>query len=198
MTNTLTKGATTGLGNTDVVGTMAITEAQIREPISNTLLKSISGVNNMSVQSVANAHEAQMISTGYGKGPSSEGETSTSLTKGGGGKGAVYHQPRHFRWGAGGSNPPSDSDVAGTLLKQEATPAIFDENDEGLGIRRFTPLECERLMGWPDDHTRWNDEGEEAPESRRYEACGDGVAAPVATWIGQRLLAKIKEEERGE
>lgn len=50
------------------------------------------------------------------------------------------------------------------------------------GVRRLTPVECERLMGWPDD---WTAPG---PDSRRYAACGDGVVAPVAEWIGRRLL----------
>ena len=81
-------------------------------------------------------------------------------------------------------------------MKQAATPAVFDEDDTAIGIRRFTPVETERLMGWPDDHTRWNDLGEEAPDGKRYEACGDGVIAPVAQWIGERLIAH-ENEKRG-
>lgn len=55
------------------------------------------------------------------------------------------------------------------------------------GVRRLTPRECERLMGWPDDHTRWDADGNELPDSFRYRACGNGVAAPVAEWIATRL-----------
>jgi DNA (cytosine-5)-methyltransferase 1 len=57
--------------------------------------------------------------------------------------------------------------------------------------RRLTPVECERLMGWPDG---WTAEGiDEAGEryalsdTARYKACGNGVASPVAAWIGFRL-----------
>ena len=49
--------------------------------------------------------------------------------------------------------------------------------------RRLTPLECERLMGWPDNHTLVPS----ASDSGRYKACGNGIASPVAAWIGLRL-----------
>ena len=49
--------------------------------------------------------------------------------------------------------------------------------------RRLTPLECERLMGWPDNHTLIPG----VSDSGRYKACGNGIASPVAAWIGLRL-----------
>lgn len=58
-----------------------------------------------------------------------------------------------------------------------------------VGVRRLTPLECERLMGWEDDWTRYDADGRELADSHRYRLCGNGVVAPVATWIGRRLLA---------
>src|SRR4029453_389882 len=57
-----------------------------------------------------------------------------------------------------------------------------------FGVRPLTPLECERLMGWADDHTRWTSDGREIPDSHRYRLCGNGVVAPVAEWIGHRLV----------
>jgi len=57
-----------------------------------------------------------------------------------------------------------------------------------FGVRRLTPLECERLQGWPDDHTRWTADGKEIPDSHRYRCIGNGVVAPVAEWIGHRLV----------
>lgn len=55
-------------------------------------------------------------------------------------------------------------------------------------VRRLTPMECERLMGWPDGWTDvpWRKK-DVSPDSRRYAACGNGVVAPVAYWIGARL-----------
>ena len=54
-----------------------------------------------------------------------------------------------------------------------------------MSVRRLTPVECERLMGWPDQHTA--PEGVKAPDSKRYAACGDGIVAPVAFWIADRI-----------
>jgi len=63
------------------------------------------------------------------------------------------------------------------------TPLVAD-----VGVRRLTPLECERLMGWPDGHTRYAADGREIPDSHRYRLCGNGVVATVAEWIGHRLV----------
>ena len=52
-----------------------------------------------------------------------------------------------------------------------------------LAMRRLTPVECERLMGWPDG---WTEPA--GADSHRYAACGNGVVAPVAEWIGRRLM----------
>jgi DNA (cytosine-5)-methyltransferase 1 len=57
-----------------------------------------------------------------------------------------------------------------------------------MAVRRLTPLECERLMGWPDDHTRFKADGTEQADTHRYKQCGNGVASPVAEWIGKQLM----------
>lgn len=57
-----------------------------------------------------------------------------------------------------------------------------------MAVRRLTPLECERLMGWPDDQTRYNADGTEQADTHRYKQCGNGVASPVAEWIGKQLM----------
>jgi DNA (cytosine-5)-methyltransferase 1 len=61
---------------------------------------------------------------------------------------------------------------------------------QSLAVRRLTPRECERLMGWPDDHTRWAADGRQVPDSQRYRMCGNGVVAPVAEWVARRLIAR--------
>jgi site-specific DNA-cytosine methylase len=58
-----------------------------------------------------------------------------------------------------------------------------------MAVRRLTPLECERLMGWPDDHTRYRADGTEQVDTHRYKQCGNGVASPVAQWIAKHILA---------
>lgn len=65
--------------------------------------------------------------------------------------------------------------------------------------RRLTPLECERLQGFPDGWTeRGVDEaGEdvEMADSPRYRMCGNAVTVPVAHWLGWRILEVDKEIE---
>ena len=56
-----------------------------------------------------------------------------------------------------------------------------------LAVRRLTPLECERLMGWPDNHTLHRADGTTNSDSARYKQCGNGVVAPVAAWIAKHL-----------
>lgn len=60
------------------------------------------------------------------------------------------------------------------------------------GVRRLTPVECERLMSWPDNWTAVD--GPKTPDSRRYAACGDGVVSNVAEWIGRRIVKVASDE----
>ena len=53
----------------------------------------------------------------------------------------------------------------------------------GLRVRRLTPRECERLQGFPDDHTAIAG----AKDGPRYKALGNSMAAPVMRWIGQQI-----------
>jgi DNA (cytosine-5)-methyltransferase 1 len=63
---------------------------------------------------------------------------------------------------------------------------------QNMTVRRLTPVECERLMGWPDGWTA--PVGVKAADSKRYAACGDGIVSWVAYWIGQRI--RMIEEEK--
>lgn len=49
-------------------------------------------------------------------------------------------------------------------------------------VRRLTPVECERLQGFPDNWTA------SQSDSQRYRQLGNAVAVPVAEWIGRRIL----------
>jgi DNA (cytosine-5)-methyltransferase 1 len=51
-----------------------------------------------------------------------------------------------------------------------------------VGVRRLTPLEAERLQGFPDNWTAGQS------DSARYRQLGNAVAVPVAAWLGQRIL----------
>ena len=61
-------------------------------------------------------------------------------------------------------------------------------------VRRLTPIECERLQGFPDNWTRVpyrKKPAEECPDGPRYAACGNSMAVPVMEWIGRRIDAHV-------
>ena len=63
----------------------------------------------------------------------------------------------------------------------------------GLRVRRLTPIECERLQGFPDNHTRIpyrNKPAEECSAGPRYMACGNSKAVPAVRFVGLRLIGE--------
>jgi hypothetical protein len=92
-------------------------------------------------------------------------------------------------------------DVAPTLTERDHKGAGNFHNGELQATvvqerpRRLMPIETERLMGWPDS---WTAEGVDEQGRRyalkdtpRYRLCGNGVGAPVAEWIGRRLMDAV-------
>jgi DNA (cytosine-5)-methyltransferase 1 len=86
-----------------------------------------------------------------------------------------------------------DSDKAGVL---KASGGVLGGGSETLitevesVVRRLTPIECERLQGFPDDYTKisWNGKAiEDCPDGHRYKALGNSMAVPVMRWIGERI-----------
>jgi site-specific DNA-cytosine methylase len=65
-------------------------------------------------------------------------------------------------------------------------------------VRRLTPVECERLQGFPDGWTeqRIDKTGQviEQKDSARYKQMGNAVAVPCAQWLLQRLVTSLREE----
>jgi site-specific DNA-cytosine methylase len=120
----------------------------------------------------------------------------------------VYEPPVQTlkeRMGTGGNNVPVIG-IQGNVIGREPhngpqgkghteegdpmftlTSTDIHEVTQQMVVRRLTPLECERLMGWPDDHTRWKADGTEQADTHRYKQCGNGVASPVAQWIAQHM-----------
>lgn len=62
-------------------------------------------------------------------------------------------------------------------------------------VRRLTPLETERLQGFPDNWTmpKVAIDDVNTLDSARYHACGNAVSVPVAEWIGHRIIANLGE-----
>lgn len=58
---------------------------------------------------------------------------------------------------------------------------------DGTRIRRLTPLECERLQGFPDNWTKYDSEGNIVSDTQRYKMCGNAVTVPVVEYIGENF-----------
>jgi DNA (cytosine-5)-methyltransferase 1 len=85
----------------------------------------------------------------------------------------------------GGNGVGAQEELAYT---QNATGVMGVANN--ATVRRLLPIECERLMGFPDNHTRISWKGkspEECPDAPRYKACGNSMAVNVMRWIGMRI-----------
>ena len=83
---------------------------------------------------------------------------------------------------------------AGGGRGQERNIADFNT----MAVRRLTPVECERLQGFPDNHTLISWRGKDAadcPDGPRYRAIGNSMAVPVMRWIGERILAALPETQ---
>ena len=101
-------------------------------------------------------------------------------------------------WGTGGGNIPfvqrpmpeyyahqycqdrvySTEGITPALNCSQAHKFRFD-----MAVRRLTPVECERLQGFPDNYTNIP----KAADGNRYKALGNSMAVPVMRWIGQRI-----------
>jgi DNA (cytosine-5)-methyltransferase 1 len=83
------------------------------------------------------------------------------------------------------SNDPSRSPQSSEVTQQVS--AVYAASS---AVRRLTPVECERLQGFPDNYTAIPYRGKPAdacPDSPRYKALGNSMAVPVMAWIGRRI-----------
>ena len=102
---------------------------------------------------------------------------------------SVFHNHGFSVW-------KEDTHTAGTLVARDVKGArhfvVARYADEKTIVRRLSEIEYERLMGWDDDHTRFRADGKETPSTQRFKMCGNGVVAPVATWIGERIVGLLR------
>lgn len=115
-------------------------------------------------------------------------DVSPSVSSGGGKPGSGYPAvlaPTLTAYNLDSRSPQSEE-------QQRIVRAVHEAEGGSLAVRRLTPRECERLMGWPDDWTRWTADGTEVADSHRYRMCGNGVASPVAEWVGRCILKAVR------
>jgi len=89
--------------------------------------------------------------------------------------------------------------TVGTLRRETHghEPSIL----QNMAVRRLTPVECERLQGFPDSYTNIKPNGKQTPDGPRYKALGNSMAVPVMKWIGERIdnadIAQQTKEKNG-
>lgn len=96
-----------------------------------------------------------------------------------------YSPQINAKAGTGGCNLPHATGVMGVSVN--------------TSVRRLLPVECERLMGFPDNWTRipWRGKSaEDCPDSPRYKACGNSMCVNVMRWIGLRI-EKVERRMKG-
>lgn len=87
---------------------------------------------------------------------------------------------------------------AGTLSAERHDSAVLEKTIRWI-VRRLTPVECERLQGFPDGWTdigEWVDENgkkHKPADSPRYKALGNSIALPQWYWIFQKMKSYIGE-----
>ena len=110
---------------------------------------------------------------------------------------------RDGKVGTAGKGALIESEVTFTLAAtQDQTLVTIVEHDDGTAeamavtihdgsrwiVRRLTPVECERLQGFPDGWTDIPYKGmEHPPDTPRYKSLGNSFAVPVVRWIGERM-----------
>ncbi len=92
------------------------------------------------------------------------------------------------------AQPVASDQTAGTLRanpgsgwRSNGTP-VEGVAIQAMQVRRLTPVECERLQGFPDNYTNipWRGRSD-SPDGPRYKALGNSMAVPVMRWLNERI-----------
>ena len=85
-----------------------------------------------------------------------------------------------------GRRMKEDGEPMFTLTAQDKH-GVYD----GMTVRKLTPVECERLQGFPDDWTKYGKNGELISDTQRYKCCGNAVTTNVITAIVDEMFDKV-------
>ena len=87
-----------------------------------------------------------------------------------------------------GRRMKEDGEPMFTLTAQDKH-GVYD----GMTVRKLTPIECERLQGFPDNWTKYGKDDELISDTQRYKCCGNAVTTNVITAIVNEMFEKVKE-----
>jgi DNA (cytosine-5)-methyltransferase 1 len=126
-------------------------------------------------------------------------------------EGAAYTVDTHATQGVAVAFPIQECHVSranlngtGTGLGDDGDPMFTLQAAQPHGVaaamqvRRLTPVECERLQGFPDGYTAipWRKKpAADCPDGPRYKALGNSWAVPVVRWVGRRIDGALKGEK---
>ena len=92
-------------------------------------------------------------------------------------------------------------EVCKTLNCMDDPMKVMTENNNNMIVRRLTPMECERLQGYPD---HWTDIGDwidskgkkhkGESDAPRYKALGNSIALPFWEWMAERMIEILKAD----
>jgi DNA (cytosine-5)-methyltransferase 1 len=92
-------------------------------------------------------------------------------------------------------DPVSSEHVFGALgAGRSQAQAVCITGDFRMAVRRLTPVECERLQGFPDGWTLVPYNGKPAKDGPRYKALGNSMAVPCMAFLGRRIAAYLNGE----
>jgi len=160
-----------------------------------------------SATGIANASGPKVIGWNGDTTPKASEDVSVTLRSQQGGEGVGV---AHSFYPTAGQDFPLFKEISPTIKigssgSSGKPPGIMHEN---LTVRRLTPIECERLQGFPDDWTsekmelilegnEWKATGKviKQADGPRYKAMGNAVTVNVAEWLGKQIAKTLKEEK---
>jgi len=184
----------------------------VNEELSATIQAKNSGGNSLSFINPIVYPAAQLTSPENRSNPKT-GDPSPTLAKGGQ-QHIIAGESKQIQWASGGGQIENDTAQAlrskaesNYQFVKQTSPTLTKHNLDSRSpqsqeqqqivaavasvtsvIRRLTPVECERLQGYPDNHTNipWNKK-KTSPDTLRYQAIGNGMTKDVMEWIGTRI-----------
>ena len=156
--------------------------AELGDEVQNCLRASSGGGDKPHVLAHCTREVAQTITSNYGK------QVDNSDTALGPNVAIAYSTKLH---NTGSNNAGKIFEERTTCLDANSPPPALLT---AMQVRRLTPVECERLQGFPDGYTQipWRKKpASECPDGPRYKALGNSWAVPNVAWIGRRIQAHL-------
>ena len=145
-------------------------------------------------KSVANSEEVILYSAEHGRFRKSKNAGTLQRMTGDAYRGQMVVNPKIIGYTRDAKGKVTDrhlKDEAGTIHSSSGSGGNTDQYVQQYRIRRLTPIECERLQGFPDNHTEYgvyDGEVKKMSNTQRYKQCGNAVTVDVVKAVAQQLI----------